>query len=129
MKARDIMQSPVFAATQNASISDVALQLLTHHISGLPITRADGTVLGLLTEADILWALHEGKELSKVTAQDYMYDEPITVDVEASIKEVLRCLVEERIVRVPVTQEGKVVGIISRSDVIRASMSTELMKF
>jgi tRNA nucleotidyltransferase (CCA-adding enzyme) len=126
MKAREIMQKPVLTASSQTSIQAVALQLLDHAISGMPITTEDGTVVGLLTEADILWALYEGKQLSRVPVEDYMYDNPITVDVEDSAEHVLKCLVEERIVRVPVTEAGKLVGIISRSDVIRCCLEAEL---
>jgi CBS domain-containing protein len=129
MKASDIMQREVLATTPRASVRDIAAQLVLNGISGMPVAERAGTVLGVITEADILESLMEGKKLEKLTAADIMSEEPITVDIETSVEEVIKILNEEGIVRVPVTEKGKLVGIISRIDVIRAVLEPEFITF
>jgi CBS domain-containing protein len=129
MKASDIMQREVLATTPRASVRDIATQLVVNGISGMPVAERAGTVLGVITEADILESLMEGKKLEKLTAADIMSEEPITVDIETSVEEVIKILNEEGIVRVPVTEKGKLVGIISRIDVIRAVLEPEFITF
>jgi len=129
MKASDIMQREVLATTPRASVRDIAAQLVLNGISGMPVAELAGTVLGVITEADILESLMEGKKLEKLTAADIMSEEPITVDIETSVEEVIKILNEEGIVRVPVTEKGKLVGIISRIDVIRAVLEPEFITF
>jgi len=85
--------------------------------------------MGVVTEADILRVLGEGKALETLTAADIMTEKPATVDLEAPIREVIQILQEHRILRVPVTERGRLVGIISRSDIIRAVLEPEFMAF
>ena len=129
MIAGDMMNSPVLATTSQASVRDIATQLIVNGISGMPVTSRAGEVLGIVTEADIIDALLDGKKLETLTAQDIMSAEPVTVDVKASQEDVMKLLREEGILRVPVTDHGKVVGVISRVDVIRAVLEPEFMTF
>jgi CBS domain-containing protein len=129
LKARDMMQGPVLAATPRASLRDVARQLVINRYTGMPVAAADGRVVGVISEADLVRALREGKQLENLTATDVMTGPPVTVDVDASLEEVLESLEDYRIVRVPVTSEGKLVGIIARSDVIRAVSEPDFITF
>ena len=123
------MQKPVLATTMRASARDVAAQLVRNEFSGMPVAERDGTLMGVVTEADILRVLGEGKALETLTAADIMTEKPATVDLEAPIAEVIQILQEHRILRVPVTERGRLVGIISRSDIIRAVLEPEFMAF
>jgi CBS domain-containing protein len=127
--AKDIMQKPVLAATPLASLRDVATQLVTNEFSGMPVAASDGRVVGVVTESDIVRILIEGKRLENLTAGEVMTGPPITVDVDAPIEDVMKKLEENRIVRVPVTNQGKLVGIIARRDVIRAILEPEFIAF
>jgi CBS domain-containing protein len=129
VKARQIMQRPVFATTTRASVRDIASQLVSNQFSGMPVAARDGTVVGVITEADILKALVDGKQLEKLTAENIMTSTPTTVDIDAPLNEVMKLLQEHHILRVPVTDGGKLVGIISRSDIIRAVLEPEFMVF
>jgi CBS domain-containing protein len=129
LKAQDIMQQPVIAASPRASLRDVATRLVVNEFSGMPIADADGRVVGVITEADIVRALNEGKRLENLTASSVMTGPAITVDVKTPIEDVMKSLEEHRIVRVPVTSEKKLVGIIARRDVIRAFLEPEFMAF
>ena len=127
--ARDIMQRPVVAATARASLRDVATELVKNGFSGMPVADVDGRVVGVVTESDIVRTLIAGKRLESPTTGEAMTGPPITVKVETPIEDVMKKLEENRIVRVPVTDHGKLVGIISRRDIIRAILEPEFIVF
>jgi len=127
--AKDIMEKPVLAATPLASLRDVATQLVTNEFSGMPVAASDGRVVGVVTESDIVRALIEGKRLENLTAGEVMTGPPITVDVDTPIGDVMKKLEDNRIVRVPVTSQDRLVGIIARRDVIRAILEPEFIAF
>jgi CBS domain-containing protein len=127
--AKDIMEKPVLAATPQASLRDVATQLVTNEFSGMPVAASDGRVVGVVTESDIVRILIAGKRLENLTAGEVMTGPPITVDVDTPIGEVMKKLEDNRIVRVPVTSQDRLVGIIARRDVIRAILEPEFMAF
>ena len=129
LTAKDVMQSPAVAATPLASLRDVAVQLVKNGFSGMPVAAEDGKVIGVVTESDIVRALIQGHRLEYLTARDALSSPPITVDAEAPIETVMEKLAENRIMRVPVTNRGKLVGIISRRDVIRAILEPEFIAF
>ena len=129
LTAGQIMQKPVLATTTRASARDVAAQLVRNEFSGMPVAERDGTLLGVVTEADVLRILGEGKALETLTAGDIMTANPATVDLSAPLSEIIQILQEHRILRVPVTERGQLVGIISRSDIIRAVLEPEFMAF
>ena len=129
MDAGEIMHKPVLAATPRASVRDIAVKLVANRISGIPVTDRDGKVQGVVTEENILRALMEQKDLETLTAQDVMSKDLVAVRTETSLEGVMQILHDEGIRRVPVTDSGRLVGIISRVDVIRAVLELEFMTF
>ena len=127
--AKDIMQSPVMAATALASLRDVATELVHNEFSGMPVADLDGRVVGVVTESDIVRTLIAGNRLENLTASEVMTGPPITVDVKTPLEDVMKKLEGNRIVRVPVTNQDKLVGIISRRDIIRAILQPEFIAF
>jgi CBS domain-containing protein len=127
LTAKDVMQQPVIAATPRASLRDVASQLVANEFTGMPVVASDGRVVGVITESDIIRAVVQGKRLENLTASDVMTGPPIAVNVDATLDEVMKHLEENRIVRVPVTNDDALVGIISRRDVIRAILEPEFI--
>ena len=103
--------------------------MVTNEISGMPVADPDGRVVGVITEADIIRALLDGKRLENLTAGQVMNGPALTVDAKAPREEVMNCLIEHKIVRVPVTAEGKLVGIIARRDLFRALIEPRFMVF
>jgi signal-transduction protein with cAMP-binding, CBS, and nucleotidyltransferase domain len=112
-----------------ASLRDVATQLVQNEFSGMPVADPDGRVIGVVTESDIVRTLIAGKRLESLTAGEVVTGTPITVEVETPIEDVMKQLEENRIVRVPVTDHNKLVGIISRRDTIRAILEPEFIVF
>lgn len=126
MKAGEIMHEPVLATAPEASARDVATKLVLNGISGMPVTDREGVVLGIVTEEDILTALMERKDLETLTAQEIMSKNLAAVTAETPIEIVMEILHDEGILRVPVTEDGKLLGIVSRADVIKAALHLEL---
>ncbi len=117
MKVREIMVSPVVTVPADAPLPDVAATLREHRISGAPVVDGDGAVVGLVSEYDLL--KHQG-----TCAREVMSPSVISVTEDTELEEVRHLLVERRIQRVPVLAGPRLVGIVSRSDVV-ALMATE----
>jgi CBS domain-containing protein len=123
------MNRRVIAATLTASARDVGRKLLESRISGMPVTDQDGRVLGVVSEEDILRALMEQKDLGTLKTQDIMSRNLASVDSKTSIEGVMQILHDEGILRVPVIDSGRLVGIISRADVMRAALDVDFIDY
>lgn len=128
MKAVDIMNSPIVAASRKACVREVALYMLLGGFSGVPIAEPDGSLAGIVTELDIIRALRAGRSLDVTAVEEIMTSDVLTVDVETSLDEIMEILDTERILRVPVTRGGKVVGIVSRPDLLRAAVQPQFIR-
>jgi CBS domain-containing protein len=112
MKVREIMTTAVISVPEDATIEDVARLLARQRISGLPVVNKHGMLVGLVTEYDLI-----SKDGHTVT--DIMSRSVISVSPETDIEEVTHLLTNQRIRRVPVLQGDQLVGIVSRSDLIK----------
>jgi CBS domain-containing protein len=128
MKARDVMNTPIVAASTMAAAREVAVYMLLGGFSGVPIAEGDGCLVGIVTELDLIRALRAGKSLETTHVTEIMTREVVSVDVDASVEEIMEILDSERILRVPVTEDGKTVGIVSRPDLLRAAVEPQLMR-
>lgn len=116
MIACDIMTRKVCTVSPEASVQEVAQLLYQERISGVPVVNADGQIIGIVTEADIISkASREGLRVA-----DIMSHEIITVTEDTPINEIARLLSERKIKRVPVVSGGKLAGIVSRADIVYA---------
>jgi CBS domain-containing protein len=125
--AAEIMTRPAISAKKNASARDIALQFISEQYSGMPVTEDDGTVIGIVTELDILRAVNEGHELARVTTGDIMTPEVATVKPETPITEMIKMMEDFHIIRLPVCKDEKLVGVVSRGDIIRNLVEPEFM--
>jgi CBS domain-containing protein len=128
MKVCEIMETRVVAAKTNATCTSLAQKMLSGFISGLPVTDDEGHVIGVVTEFDILKVLRNGANLSK-TAKDIMTDKPICLEANQSVEEAIDLMTRHHIMRIPVVSGGKLVGIVSRTDVLRAFVKEEFQIF
>ena len=128
-KAKDLMSRPVVSARKNASARDISLQLLTGLYSGMPVTDDDGKVVGMVTEFDLLAALEKGKELTRLNAGDIMTKNIATADVNMPIEEVIKIILDKNVIRLPVTEKGKLIGVIARCDILRNYMEPEFVTY
>ncbi len=128
MNALDIMNTPIIAASRKASAREVALYMLLGGFSGVPIAEPDGSLAGIVTELDLLRVIRLGRSLEATIMEDIMTTTVLTVHGEDSLEEIMEILDTNRIQRVPVTTSGKLVGIVSRPDVIRAVVQPQFMR-
>ena len=141
MQARDVMTSPVVSARPDMSAREVAKLLLDNRISAVPVVDEAGVPIGMVSEGDLIgrgvserearreWWLEmlaEGTRLSptfldsvQTTVRQVMVAPVVTVGEDAPISEVARLLEAHRIKRVPVVRDGRVVGIVSRANLLR----------
>ena len=125
--ASEIMTRPAISAKVKASARDIALQFINEHYSGMPVTEEDGKVIGIVTEIDILNAINDGKELSRTTASDIMTPEVVSANPDTPITEMIKMMEEFHIIRLPVVQDNKLIGVVSRGDIIRNLVEPEFM--
>jgi len=138
MVARDVMTDRVVSVTPEASVQSVAQTLFDHRIGALPVIDANGAVVGMVSDGDLLgrrtaedrpdwWLdmLSGGKPVTEQTVsagsiaiRDVMTSPVVTVDALTSVAEIARLLQAHRIKRLPVMQDGKMVGIVSRTDLL-----------
>ncbi|WP_052891055.1 CBS domain-containing protein [Thermogemmatispora carboxidivorans] len=123
MIARDIMTRTVYTIRPEASAQEAAKLLDQKRISGAPVVDGDGRLIGMVTEADIISKVNrEGLRVA-----DIMSHELIVVSAETSLEEIAALLSERKIKRVPVIENGRLVGIVSRADIVHAVAAGHLI--
>jgi CBS domain-containing protein len=109
--AEAIMTREVQTASPDELVEDVAKRLAFHNISGMPVEDWDGTVIGIVSELDVIDKLHD-------TVRDAMSSDVVSVARDTPIEQIAALMAERRIKRVPVLVEGMLVGIVSRHDIV-----------
>ena len=118
LKAKDIMTENVVSVKKDTPIYEALELLAKHNFSGIPVVRDDMILVGVLSEKDILSLFYTHEEDEEKTVNDFMTQPAVHFDENESLLDVCDCLANNYFRRVPVTSEGKLVGIISRKDVI-----------
>lgn len=126
--ARDIMNTPVVAASPSATAREVATYMLLGGFSGMPVMENDGALVGVVTELDLLRCLRRGEALETTHIRDIMTRDVISVEASTPVEDVMRILDVERIQRVPVMEDGRVIGVVSRPEIVRAAVNPQLMR-
>lgn len=137
MRVREVMTTTVATVPPDRPLRDVARLLVDRGISGVPVVDADGTVLGVVSEADFLAKesgaepgrhrllarlFGESADAAKVearTAGESMTAPAITTTPDALLRDVAATMVDRRVNRLPVVDDGRLVGIITRADLVR----------
>jgi CBS domain-containing protein len=114
MLARDIMTVEVITISPSARIYELTKLLIENKISGVLVCNENGHVVGIVTEADLI-DLKNGNQVG-----DIMVREVISVDADTPVKKVASILHAHKINRVPVYENGSLVGIITRANIIAA---------
>lgn len=143
MKARDVMVSPVITVSESCTIRDLAKLLFDNRISGVPVVSADGKVVGMVSEADLMHRSEIGTERpsswwlalisgERALAAEYVQSRALKVkdvmatDVQSAhpdtpLVEIAEIFEEKHIKRVPILNEmGELVGIVSRANIVQA---------
>lgn len=118
LKAKDIMTKDVITVKTDVPIYDVLELVAKHNISGLPVVEEDMTLVGIVSEKDILSLFYDSEGRCEKTVDDFMTQPPLFFDEDESLLDVCDFLRKNVFRRVPITSKGKLVGIISIRDVI-----------
>ena len=119
LKVEEIMTRPALSAKKDTPVRDIAFELFYGFFSGMPVTENDGRVIGVVTEIDLLKQIRQGEDVEKLKADEIMTKDPVTVDINTPLDDVLSIMIEKNIIRIPVTEEGHLVGVIARRDILR----------
>jgi CBS domain-containing protein len=114
---KDVMTRNVVTFREDTPVEEIAATLTSKRITGAPVVAPDGHVVGIVSEVDVF-----SKKGS--LARDIMSHHVITVSEDTGIDEAARLLIGEHIRRVPVIKRGKMVGLLSRSDVLEFFATT-----
>ena len=147
MRVSDLMTTNVLTIGPDASIRDVAQVLTEHRISGLPVCGIEGHVLGVVSEGDILYKEHDPREsrpgrplgwlikgippldlyekAAATTAGEAMSSPALTIAPYESVSAAAQLMTEHGVNRLPVVQDGRLVGIVTRTDLVRAFARTD----
>ncbi|MGI5891653.1 MAG: CBS domain-containing protein [Bacillota bacterium] len=145
MKAKNIMTKEVITVKGDASIEEIAKTFVDNHISGVPVVDDDNKVIGIVTEGDLIhqkavprlpgilsimgaFIYFQGRELyeedfkklSALNAFDIMTPNVITIPKHMKISEIASIIIDKKINRLPVVRNGKLIGIVSREDIVRS---------
>ncbi|MBP2227839.1 CBS-domain-containing membrane protein [Azospirillum agricola] len=141
MKVLDVMTSPVLTVGPGASVEEAVALMIGKRISGIPVVEADGRLAGIVTEGDFLRRVECGTERQRPRwleflvgpgkiadeyihthgrrVEDVMTRKVVTVDEDADLGAAVALMEEHRVKRLPVLRDGRIVGVVSRSDLLR----------
>src|SRR6202166_1505754 len=145
MRAHQIMTRPVITITPETTIVEAANTMLQRHVSGLPVVDPTGKLVGIISEGDFLrrgeigtqrrrgrflkFILGPGKEATDFVHEngrkiaEIMTPEPLTVIEDTDLEEIVELMEKNHVKRLPVTRGEKVVGIVSRANLLQAVAS------
>jgi CBS domain-containing protein len=143
LTARDLMTADVVTISPDAPVKDAANLMVSKGISALPVVGADGKMVGIVTEADLIMQdvrvrfpsylsllggfielgslsrfEHEVKKAVAASVGDMMTTDVITVGPDASVDEIATTMIDRDISRIPVVEGDKLAGIVSKHDIV-----------
>jgi CBS domain-containing protein len=143
----DIMDADPVTVAPEATVEEVVRLMHEHHLRGVPVVNAGGRCVGIVTEADLVLADEEGdlhiphyiellggvvfleplrrfeERLRKAVAStvaDLMTEDPVTIAPDATVREAARAIAEREHNRLPVVEHGRLIGVVTRVDVLSA---------
>ena len=135
LTVRDVMTAPAVVLSPDIAYAEIAHRFLSSNVGGMPVIDEAGRLLGVVTEADLLFrqAYGPGSPVEDVTeraegweakatarlARDLMTPNPISADVDDPLDVVARRLLEHAVSRLPVIRNGQVIGVVARHDLLR----------
>ena len=150
MKARDIMTKDVITARPEDGVEETARIMVEHKISGIPVVNEEKQLLGIVSETDMMIRAgdlqapfyitlfdsiiyvdnpiryqQDVKKFSAARIEDMMTKKVYSVDEDAEINEIVKIMRKHNINRVPVLRHGKLVGLITRNDLLKALLRDE----
>lgn len=116
--------------TEDDSLLDAAKLMKDYGIGSVPVQGADGELTGIITDRDIVISvIADGKDASSVKAKDFAHGKVHTVDADDAIDSVLTLMRRHQVKRVPVLSDGRLVGMISESDLVAELSGDQVAHF
>lgn len=147
MQAKDVMTTQVVTVSPDTPVADIAKRLIERRISAVPVVEDDGRLIGIVSEGDLMRRPESGGERHRswwlplvaepetqareyvkshgARAREVMTRDVVTVGEDASLEEIATLLEKHRIKRVPVLRAGKVVGIVSRANLLQGIVAQQ----
>ncbi|MHC4593381.1 MAG: CBS domain-containing protein [Planctomycetota bacterium] len=125
-KVKDIMTKEIITVTKDTPIFQVLELLAKKNITGIPVVEDDMTLVGIVSEKDLLRLFYAHEDQKNETVSSFMTQPAVHFDENETLPDVCDCLMNYSLRRVPVTSNGKVVGIISRADIIKYILISHL---
>ncbi len=139
MRARELMSTPVVLVPPEANLKEVAERMVAHRVSGVPVVDHSGQLIGIISESDLVSKLEyeeNGRglvglldhlvhgvgadhKLHARTAADLMTSGVVTALPDASVRELIHLMTTRGVNRIPIVQSGRVIGIVTRADILR----------
>ncbi|MCC6848839.1 MAG: CBS domain-containing protein [Deltaproteobacteria bacterium] len=116
---RTLMHGQLITVGPETPLLDVARELAAHGIGAVPVVDRHQRLLGLVSTSDLVALLQAGEGLERKAARDAMLAEPPSIDEFATAEEAIDVLRNALIRHLPVTREGRLVGLVTASDLIR----------
>ncbi|WP_041313566.1 CBS domain-containing protein [Heliomicrobium modesticaldum] len=145
LTASEIMSREVYTVYPDTPVADVVKLMIEKRISGVPVISRQGDVIGIISEGDLLFKdkdlrypsfisllggmiylespkrfAEEFRKSIALRAEEIMTGDVITVEEEARVSEMAGLMTEQQVNRLPVLRNGKLVGIVTRADILRA---------
>jgi len=121
MQIRDVMTSRVVSIAPEETVSVAARSLSRNNVGSLPVCTADGRLRGMLTDRDIvLRSVAANEDAGQQPVRDIMTRRLVTIGPEATLDQAAGLMAREQVRRLPVTDKGKLVGMLSMKDLLHA---------
>lgn len=149
LKAKDIMTSGALTLEPESDVATAAKLLLDKHLNGVPVVDSNGKLVGVICQSDLvaqqksismpsLFTILDGfisfsssddleKEVNKIAATKVshaMTPNPVTVTPETSIEKIADLMVERKLYTLPVVEDGKLIGVVGKEDVLKVLTKT-----
>ncbi len=118
IKAQAIMKTNVLSVTKDTDIYEAIRIMVANNVTGLPVVDDDRLLVGIVTEKDVLRLLYNIED-KPGTVEHYMTPNVVSFDQEDDLAALAESLRDNHFRRVPILEKGKLVGIVSRKDIIR----------
>jgi CBS domain-containing protein len=117
-EVKTIMKTDVITVKRQTQIYEAIRTFVENNITGLPVVNDDTTLAGIISEKDVLKLLYNIEDRPGMV-EDFMTKDVVSFNQDDSLIDVAECLIKNHFRRVPIVEAGKLVGIVSRKDVIR----------
>lgn len=125
MLVRDVMSVRLLCARPDTPIQEVARTLVRDRIGGMPVVDSEGRIRGIVSESDLQPVSEGAPGRARLTATDVMTRPVITLTEDDTVTQAARVLKRHHVKRAPVVREGRVVGMVTQSDLLRPYLRTD----